>query len=80
MIDSEALTKRYDGRSVIEPGNAMWCCAIPTLMVGATSAPVASPTARATASAVSASVPTRPLGPCCSVEPIGMMIARLRAR
>ena len=31
-------------------------------------------------SAVSASVPIRPVGPCCSVEPIGMMMPVLVLR
>ncbi len=48
---------------------------MPTEMVGATSAPVASPTPLAMTSGQSASVPMKPLGPCCSVEPIGMRMA-----
>jgi hypothetical protein len=53
---------------------------MPTEMVGATSAPTFSPTPRPIISAVSASVPIRPVGPCCSVEPIGMMIPVLLLR
>src|SRR5258708_6980423 len=49
---------------------------MPTEMVGPTQAPVLSPTPRAITSAHSASVPIRPFGPCCSVEPIGMMMPR----
>jgi hypothetical protein len=37
--------------------------------------PLADP--RAMTSAQIASVPIRPFGPCCSFEPIGMMIPRL---
>jgi hypothetical protein len=51
-----------------------------TEMVGATSAPTFSPTPRPIISAVSASVPIRPVGPCCSVEPIGMMMPVLVLR
>jgi pyruvate carboxylase len=36
-----------------------------------TRTPLRRPTSRATASAVSASVPMAPVGPCCSVEPRG---------
>ena len=53
---------------------------MPTEMVGATSAPTFSPTPRPIISAVSASVPIKPVGPCCSVEPIGMMIPVLLLR
>ena len=52
----------------------MWCTAMPTGMVGPTMAPVASPTRRAMNSAQMASVPISPFGPCCSVEPMGMMM------
>ena len=63
-----------EGRKVIEPAKAMWCWAMPTESVGATMAPAASPTPSAMTSAQIASVPMIPLGPCCSVEPIGTMI------
>src|SRR5262245_2452999 len=53
---------------------------MPTAIVGATNAPVASPTPRATASAQMASVPISPFGPCCSVEPMGMMMPTLSLR
>ena len=53
---------------------------MPTEMVGATRASAFSPTPLATASAQRASVPMSPLGPCCSVEPMGMMIDWLRNR
>ena len=65
------------GRNVIEPAKPRWCCAMPTAIVGPTSAPAVSPTPLAITSAQIASVPIRPLGPCCSVEPIGRMIPRL---
>jgi len=58
----------------------MWCCAMPMDMVGATMAPTASPAQRAISSEVIASVPIRPLGPCCSVEPIGTMMPVLFSR
>jgi hypothetical protein len=48
---------------------------MPTEMVGATMAPWASPMPWAISSGQSASVPMKPVGPCCSVEPMGMMIA-----
>ena len=53
---------------------------MPTEIVGATTAPVASPIPRATTSAVMASVPMSPFGPCCSVEPIGITMPRLDLR
>src|SRR6516165_9895191 len=68
------------GRNVIEPAKPKWCCAMPTAMVGPTRAPAASPTPRAITSAQIASVPIRPVGPCCSVEPIGRIMARLDRR
>ena len=48
---------------------------MPMESVGATSAPVSSPTAFASTSGQSASVPMKPFGPCCSVEPMGIMMA-----
>ena len=53
---------------------------MPTEIVGAISAPVSSPSFSASDSGQSASVPMSPLGPCCSVEPIGSTIARLFSR
>ena len=49
---------------------------MPMLSVGAISVPARSDTPRATVSGQMASVPIRPLGPCCSVDPMGMMIPR----
>lgn len=43
---------------------------------GATATPSISPARHATASAHRASVPIRPVGPCCSVEPMGRMMER----
>ncbi len=71
---------RVLGRKVIEPAKPRWCCAMPTPMVGPTNAPAASPTPRAITSAQIASVPMTPIGPCCSVEPIGRMMPRLVRR
>src|SRR5262249_33412894 len=49
---------------------------MPMVSVGATRAPIASPTPLETNSASRWSVPISPFGPCCSVEPIGMMMPR----
>src|SRR5712691_1851282 len=68
------------GRRVTEPEKPRWCCAMPTLMVGPTRAPIASPRRRPITSGQIASVPMRPFGPCCSVEPIGMMMPFERSR
>src|SRR6266851_1459245 len=62
------------GRSVTEPAKPRWCCAMPTLIVGPTRAPISSPNCLPMNSGQIASVPMRPFGPCCSVEPIGMMM------
>ena len=51
----------------------MWCCAMPTPIVGPTTAPAISPADMAMASAQMASVPISPVGPCCSVDPMGIM-------
>jgi hypothetical protein len=53
---------------------------MPTPIVGPTIASAVSPTPRATISAQIASVPISPIGPCCSVEPIGRMMPRLDRR
>ena len=50
------------------------------LLAEAGRAPAFSPAPRPIISAVSASVPIRPVGPCCSVEPIGMMMPVLVLR
>lgn len=42
--------------------------------MGPTRAPVASATPFEMTSAQMASVPMRPVGPCCSVEPMGKMM------
>ena len=63
-----------EGRSVIVPWNPKWCCAEPTLNVGPTRMPLSSPASFAMNSGQMASVPSRPFGPCCSVEPIGTMM------
>src|SRR5260221_4982697 len=47
---------------------------MPTLIVGTTRAPIPSPRRRPMNSGQIASVPISPFGPCCSVEPIGMMM------
>src|SRR5271163_2567401 len=49
---------------------------MPMVSVGATRQPILSPTPLATNSASRWSVPIRPFGPCCSVEPIGTMMPR----
>src|SRR5215470_14809255 len=61
MSCSTAISVR--GRKVIEPAKPRWCCAMPIAMVGATSAPAASPTPGAITSAQIAAVPMRPIGP-----------------
>src|SRR5882672_3496202 len=53
---------------------------MPTLIVGPTRAPISSPRRRPITSGQIASVPMRPFGPCCSVEPIGMMMPLERWR
>ena len=45
-----------------------------TLKVGPINMPLASPARLAMTSGQIASVPSRPFGPCCSVEPMGIMI------
>src|SRR5216683_2657394 len=62
------------GRRVTEPEKPRWCCAMPTLIVGPTRAPISSPRRRPMNSGQIASVPISPFGPCCSVEPMGMMM------
>ena len=63
---------RVLGRSDTVPGKPRLNCAWLKLSVGPTRAPVMSAIAKATVSAVMLSVPIRPVGPCCSVEPVGM--------
>ena len=66
--------------SAIVPEKPRWCWAMPIERVGATMASWRSPAPWATSSGQSASVPTKPVGPCCSVEPIGMTMPRERVR
>ena len=70
---SRTTVTRVMGRRVIDPGKAMWCSDIPTERVGATAAPVSSADRHARVSAQMASVPMSPVGPCCSVAPMGTM-------
>src|SRR6476469_6264429 len=71
---------RVCGRRLIVPGKLVWCKAIPTLIVGPIKALAASPTPQAIALAAMASVPIKPVGPCCSVEPIGIIMPRELSR
>ena len=63
---------KVEGRKLMVPAKARWCWAMPMLKVGATirSASVFS-AAWAMISGHSQSVPSRPVGPCCSFEPMG---------
>src|SRR5471032_1038622 len=47
---------------------------MPTLIVGPTRASISSPSCLPITSGQIASVPIKPFGPCCSVEPIGMIM------
>ena len=71
-VQSRIAAMKVEGRSVMVPGKAMWCWAMPTAKVGATSMSAVFCASRAMISGQSQSVPSRPVGPCCSLEPIGM--------
>ncbi len=71
---------KVEGRREMVPGKARWCWAMPMLKVGAMirrSSPFSA--AWAMISGQSQSVPSRPVGPCCSFEPIGTMTVLDRA-
>src|SRR5690606_5611972 len=69
---SAITAMKVEGRRVMVPGKARWCWAMPMLKVGVTTR-LSSPFSAAWAmiSGHSQSVPSRPVGPCCSFEPIG---------
>ena len=75
-VQSRTAAIIVEGRSEIVPGKPRWCWAMPTAKVGPTSTSPSPWAARAIASGQMASVPRRPVGPCCSVEPTGTTIVR----
>ena len=63
---------KVEGRKEMVPAKARWCWAMPMLKVGATIRAASERSASwAMISGHSQSVPNRPVGPCCSLEPIG---------
>ena len=67
-------------RKLTVPGKPRLNCATPRAIVGPTRMSPSHGMPRAIASAQIASVPMAPVGPCCSVEPIGITMPRLRPR
>ena len=66
---------KVEGRRLMVPAKARWCWAMPMLKVGAITSPSSVFSAAwAMISGHIQSVPRRPVGPCCSLEPIGTTI------
>ena len=70
VVDDDLDQRRRPQRYSARKPRLNW--AGPRLSVGPTSAPDSSPMACAMDSAVKLSVPIMPVGPCCSVEPVGI--------